>query len=225
MDVAAVIIEQLEINGDLSTLRMYSHGDNQITIAFPNVYDAPREGPFHFLDPRHEIQFKRQFAECRVRRLSKTAFNCINGIYELKIGWRGIVTHRGELSYYALLLPKQCIPTEVNFCDPRSSRKYRKTVMKDHERHRFVLYLECRSSHGSFDFELHVRFSLSPDQFVAATYSDNNTTEMHACWSIYEYKLSDQQNKSIQEFIDCPRIDDRFHSSPTVRSRRPGDLE
>jgi hypothetical protein len=36
-------------------------------VAFPDEYDEPRQGPFHFLDPKDEKSFAEDFANCAIR--------------------------------------------------------------------------------------------------------------------------------------------------------------
>ena len=120
--------------------------------------------------------------------------------YEFKTSWHGIPTQRFEISYYALSLPENTIPKLIRFDDPRSNREFRKSVGKDLRRNCFVVYLECRSSHGSFDFDLHAQFSAPTESFWAAEYSDSTTTGHYA--SPPEFgQLSEEDRVRVQNFF------------------------
>ena len=201
MIVSAVIVEQLDIDGHLRTFRMKSDHSDQLTIAFAGEYDEPRTGPFHFLEDKHEKNFEAGFAECSARKLTPDHYRSIDNGYEFKTFWRGIPTQRQETSYYALSLPANTIPTQVRFCDPRSNRDFRKGVGRDLQRNCFVLYLECRSSYGSFDFDLHTQFSTPTEKFLLAEYSDENTTEYYAQPPAYEHQLRNEERCRVQNFF------------------------
>jgi hypothetical protein len=168
MNVSAVLVEQLEPDGHLLTFQMRPEFTTSMTVALANEYAEPRVGPFHFLDPKDEQSFSEGFATGKVRKLSETRFKNEDGHYRFHTSWLGIPTARGELSYYALSLPEFAIPETVELSDPRSQRPYNKTVLKDEDRHRFVLYLECRSSHGTFDFQLDASFRIDKKEFENA---------------------------------------------------------
>lgn len=204
MIVSAVIIEQLDISGHLRSFRMKSDDSEQLTIAFAGEFDEPHMGPFHFLEDKQEQNFEAGFAQCSVRKLTLDRFKQIDNGYEFKTSWRRITTQRQELSYYALSLPPNTIPTLVCFSDPRSNREFKKSVGKDLQRNCFVLYLECRSSFGSFDFDLHTRFSNPTETFSVAEYSDKTTIECYAMPSAYEFPLRDEVRGKVQNFFMPP---------------------
>ena len=201
MDVSVVIVEQLDLGGELRSFRMKADYGDHVTVAFADEYDEPRSGPFHFLDRKHEKAFAEGFAECSARKLSASRYSITERGYEFNTSWRGIPTDRGRLSYYAISLPEFGIPVSVRFFDLRSGREYRKSVDRDDHRNRFVLYLECRSSHGSFDFGLEVRFVVSAEDFHTAEYVDETTTGYGAHPDAYEYLLRDGQQHVVQQFF------------------------
>jgi hypothetical protein len=63
------------------------------------------------------------------------------------------------------------------------------------------LYLECRSSHGAFDFVLDVDFEIAPDRFPQATFKDGTTAEYGSHLDAYEYLLQEEQNVVVQHFM------------------------
>ena len=50
MNVAAVVVEQLEYGGYLRTLQMQAGPGRPLIIALADEFDEPHSGPFHFLD-------------------------------------------------------------------------------------------------------------------------------------------------------------------------------
>ncbi|MBC9248389.1 hypothetical protein H4P12_17115 [Paracoccus sp. 11-3] len=201
MDVSVVIVEQLDLGGELRSFQMKAGSGDHVTVAFADEYDEPRSGPFHFLDRKQERAFSEGFAECSARKLTASRYRVTERGYEFNTSWRGVLTERGRLSYYAVSLPEHAIPVSVRFFDLRSGREYQKSVNRDDQRKRFVLYLECRSSHGSFDFGLEVRFVVSAEDFYAAQYVDESTTGYGAHPDAYEYLLRDGQQHVVQQFF------------------------
>lgn len=201
MDVAIVIVEQLDEDGTLRTFRMQADYGEHLTIAFADEYEEARSGPFHFLDDRHETAFGHAFAECKVRKVGSVRFSRVNERFSFLTSWTGIPTATRRLSYYALSLPEFAVPTAVKFFDPRSGREYRKYVVRDDHRRRFVLYLECRSSHGSFDFVLDVKFQLACATFAQASFEDETASPYGAHIDAYEYRLSPEQQITVQQFF------------------------
>lgn len=75
MIVKAIIVEQLDADGTLKTLRLNANGRlGDIVVAFPDEYETPREGPFHFLDRKQEKLFVEKWGECRARRVGEYLF-------------------------------------------------------------------------------------------------------------------------------------------------------
>ncbi len=202
MDVAVVIVEQLDSNGGLRIFRMQAEYGGRLIVAFADEYEESRSGPFHFLDDRHERAFKKAFAECKSRRVSSARFSSArDGAFHFVTSWVGIPTERQRLSYYALCLPEHAIPTNVKFTDPRSGREYKKAIVRDDQRQRFILYLECRSSHGTFDFALEVDFRIDEDEFRLAEFRDETTTPYGAHVDAYEYLLPQHDQVVVQQFF------------------------
>lgn len=201
MDVAVVIFEQLDSDGTLRTLRMQAGSGEQLIVAFADEYEEIRSGPFHFLNDQHEARFQRDFAECKSRRLSSSRFYKHNSGLHFNTSWEGIPTKKYRLSYYALCLPQHAIPLKVRFFDPRSGREYKKTIVRDDQRERFVLYLECRSSHSTFDFSLETDFKISEEDFLHAEFRDETTSPDGACVDIYECLLPQKGRMFVNNFF------------------------
>jgi len=206
MYVAAVIVEQLEADGRIKRLTMEGGLAHQLTVAFPDEFAGERSGPFFFPDEDDEEKFKKDFADCKVLKLSKTSFTAANGDYNLRIHRGGIPTERGQLIYYSLSLPEFAIPTEITLKDPHSNEPLYKSVFRDKHRNRFVIYVECRSSHGVFDFLLEVRFRFDKDKFPHAVYpnaefKDDYLSRHGGQINAYKRLLPPDQMRTVNRFL------------------------
>ena len=202
MDVFSVLVEQLDSNGLIRTFRMKADRGYPITVAFADEYEEPREGPFHFLDSEYERKFHSGFASCKARKLSSSRLKQTRGKFNLSISWIGIPTIQGRLSYYALSLPLYAIPTKVKCYDPRSKNELVKYVIRDDNCKRFIVYMECRSSYGTFDFTMDIEFKLSDmNLFYHAEYQDKLTSAYGHKLESYQYLLENKDNIKIQNFF------------------------
>lgn len=201
MDVKALVVEQLEISCNLRTFRMESNHRKRLVVAFANEYDESREGPFHFLDDNYAHEFSQGFAEAKIRKVSHQNFFEENNYYFYNTSWSGIPTKRGSLTYYAFSLPEFAIPEAINIIDPYSGRQYRKNVFRDDQRNRFVIYLECRSSKGLFDFIMNIKFSLNKFKFLISTYSDDFCSMHGHQIDYYKLILDSKESNIVQQFF------------------------
>ena len=211
MDVAALIVEQLEADGFLKRLVMRPKGRHPLTVGFPDEVEVDEgpSGPFFFPDEHNKVVFKQGFENCRSLKLSKSSFTAVNGKYHLQLHRSGIFTVEGTQSYYALSLPEFAIPEGINVLDPRSDMPLRKSVLRDDERKRFVIYIECRPQRGGFDFLLKVefrivqvkgRFDAAKGQFDTAEYHDEHVSRYGQVES-YETFLSPEQKRDVHRFF------------------------
>jgi hypothetical protein len=201
MDIKALIVEQLEWNGTLKTMRLQPDYRRPLIVAFPDEYAEPRQGPFHFLDSADERRFVEGFADCKIRRLGSSRFRQQGDSTHFSTEWMGIPTQQHSLTLYSLLLPPDAIPDTIHFRDPRSDREFRKTVYRDDEQRRYALYLECRSSFGTFDFVLETEFVHSPERFLKSSYSDSKTHLGHHRQTEYQYVLPGSEMYRVQQFF------------------------
>lgn len=202
MLLKALIVEQLEENGTLRSLKMQPGKGHELVVAFGDEYDEPRAGPFHFYDHRDEQRFAKGFAQCKARQLGQRSFTKSDKIYHAEISWYGIPTQARWLSYYALSLPKCAIPTRVSIADPHvPGKEYRRYVARDDSRQRFVIYLECSSSLGRFDFDLSVDFVVERDQFPNSAYTDAKTFEGGRVGDDWKYLIDKSQVNKVQQFF------------------------
>ena len=204
MNVAAVIVEQLEADGHIKRLTMKG-STPEFDVAFPDEFVGERCGPFFFPERENEELFKKSFADCKVLKLAKDSFKAVNGDYSLRIERGGIPTERGQLSYYCLSLPEFAIPSEVTLKDPYSNRPLYKSVYRDKCRNRFAIYVECRSRHGIFDFLLEVRFTIGKDKFPGFLYEDEYKDDFLSKYgrqiTAYERLLPSDQRGVARKFF------------------------
>lgn len=205
MNVRALIVEQLEADGSLRTFRMVP-GRHLVTVAFPEEYQDQRSGPFHFLNREEERRFSEGFATAQVRRVGPDRFKVSEGRYVFITSWQGIPTERNYLTYYALSLPEQAVPEKIRVSDPHSGHEYKKHVTRDDDRKRFVIYIECRSSRGMFDFKLETAFRIAPADFPGAAYQDEKTDAYGRQLDLYKMCLEQNEARKVQQFFA-----DRIH--------------
>ncbi|MHC4425549.1 MAG: hypothetical protein ACYSYV_05560 [Planctomycetota bacterium] len=200
MDVRALIVEQLEADGSLRTFRMVP-GRHLVTVAFPEEYQNQRSGPFHFLNREEERRFGEGFATAQARRVGADRFKVSKGRYMFRTSWQGIPTEHNYLTYYALSLPEQAVPDEIRAYDPHSGHEYKKHVTRDDDRKRFVIYIDCRSSRGMFDFVLETAFRLAPADFPGSTYKDTKTDDYGRQVDQYTWYLKQKEARKVQQFF------------------------
>jgi|688.fasta_scaffold201919_2 hypothetical protein len=201
MEVIALIVEQLDQDGRLRSLRVAPDYRRKLVVAFADEYDEHRAGPFHFLDPTMSRAYDRGFASAQARKVSRKNFHVDGEVFHFETSFQGIPTKPNCLTYYALSLPEYAIPETISVFDPHSGREYRKNVTRDDVRNRFVVYLECRSSRGVFDFELKTQFKIDRVAFSTADYSDAKTDKYGRQIDEYKYVLDEHQNSKIQNFF------------------------
>jgi hypothetical protein len=203
MMLKALIIEQLDTDGTLRTLRMQpSTQGRDIVVAFADEYDDRRSGPFHFLDEEDARQFEDGFARCRIRKIGRSHFHFDGQTYHFDTSWSGIPTERHQLSYYALSLPDFAIPVGLSVTDPHlTGREYKRTIMRDDSRQRYVIYLECSSSFGLFDFVISCDFQINERDFFVSEYRDLKTQQDGRQGNDWRYFLTQDERAKVQNFF------------------------
>ncbi len=202
MMLKALIVEQLERDGVLRTLRMQPKAGEDIIVAFADEYDEPRCGPFHFLNEQEESRFREGFANCRARRLRCPNFSCDGKYFHVKTSWEGIPTERNWLSYYALSLPEFAIPRSMSISDPhRPDHEYRRYITRDDERNRYIIYIKCASSKGCFDFQLVCEFLIDPFEFRRSEYQDPMNSEHGSRGDEWKHFLNEPEREKAQQFF------------------------
>jgi DNA-binding CsgD family transcriptional regulator len=98
-------------------------------------------------------------------------------------------------------MPEFAVPTRIEFSDPHSGRRYSCTVIRDDTKNRFVAYVGCRSSHGSFDFQLQVNYHIDRGNFRVEDYTDEHTTRQDARIPSYEDMLRPDHRMAVAHFF------------------------
>ena len=202
MIVKALIVEQLKEDGTLRSFMMRPASQRDLIVAFGDEYDDERSGPFHFHDDRDARRYQEGFARCRARKLGDHYFrHNADSTYHVKTRWLGIPTEKDRLSYYALSLPKFGVPQKLSVADPQAEREYRRTVTLDERRNRYVVYLRCASSVGSFNFELSCDFVLDPDGFLSSNYQDDQTQTPGSLGEDWSPLLREDERNKVWWFL------------------------
>lgn len=220
MEIHAIIIEQLEWDGQLKSFRLQAQQDlGQMWVAFPDEYQEDRIGPFHFLDSGYENLLERKISECENRKLSKEKFYEQNGKYNLSTTWNQIPTQRHQLTFYSLYFPEYAIPDEIILSDTYIPGKiFKKTVYRDDEKRRYIVYLECRSNTGVFNFKLNAQFYKSKSGFHQSQYKDTETIGFYErpLEEHWHYLLPDKEVKNVSNFFAGGLIINHKKNNPWI---------
>jgi hypothetical protein len=163
MDVSALVVQELELDGSISTHRMAAEPGHRLTVGFADEFTDPRSGPFHFTAERNEKAFAEGFANREVRKLSESLFAVSGDEYRLELPWQG------RQRNYALSLPEFAVPFWIEVTDPHSNKPLYKYVVRDDQRNRFIIYINRQWSRADFDFVLVVRFRIGDrENFLGA---------------------------------------------------------
>lgn len=181
MNVNSIIVEQLEWNGLLKSVTMNRKNKfGELWISFPDEYLEERNSPFHFLDKKYKKHFESKQEKGRITKLSEKRFSKKGNDFYFNTLWNGIRTERFELTFYSIYLPEFAVPTEIKITDSNPPHnEFKKTVYKDLEKNRFVIYLECRSKVGIFNFTLNSKFHEDVEMFKSFEYNDNKTVDFY----------------------------------------------
>ncbi len=194
MYINVAIIEKLEYNGTLKSIELKSSRKvRELVVAFVDEYQDPRSGPFHFMEIKYEDEYNKKMKQAKSRRLGAGFFTKEGNEYVFKTQWAGIPTKRLELSYYALMLPNYAIPISVNIYDPLSNNtQYKRSVKRDDFNKCFIIYIECKSSKGVFNFNLECSFIVDNKRFYCHEYIDEKTERYYG-----DVELPDEYEKEI----------------------------
>jgi hypothetical protein len=209
MFVNSVIIEQIEYDGGLKTVQLTPNSTGRLVISFPDEYCDKRDAPFYFQDRQHSRTFRKLLKTNGVRKLGDQCFKYIEAKYSLSLPWRGIPTKRGELSYYALSLPEHAVPIEVMVINPHKNEHMKKTVIKDRQKKRYVIYIECRSDFGIFSFDLNCVFVKARRQeFEDSQYSDAHLIEdVYAHYDSWQSLVTEKEKEQVSIYMEGNNVE------------------
>jgi hypothetical protein len=134
--------------------------------------------------------------------MGKSHFYVNEGTYHFDISWSGIPTTLHSSSYYALSLPEFAIPVRLAVTDPHSpEREYRREIMRDDARHRYIVYLDCFSFIGLFEFVISGDFLIDESSFFASVYSDSQTQQNGREGDVWRHLLPQREKVKVQNFF------------------------
>ena len=203
MNVKGIKVEQIEWDGTLKSLTMQpdsSLGD--LWVAFPTDFEEPRTGPFYFQNPAYEKKYVGNVAECQARKISRENFYQMNGIFTYKSSCHNFPTENEALTYYALYLPEYAVPINVNIFDPINHNiKFKRTVIKDNQKPRYIIYLKCSAPSGNFSFDLECAFKKNEDGFTKSTYTDELQTNLYFNPDDWQNLMNRKDKEKTQSFF------------------------
>jgi hypothetical protein len=202
MQVNSLIIEQLDSNGTLKTFKIQADSSRELVVAFADEFEEPREGPFYFLDEHYAKSFARGFAECKSHSLGRRCFRDFSkNNYQFSHIWRGIPTKRSEVSFYSLSLPEYAILKYIQIIDPQNpSHEFKRSIVRDEQKKRFQIYLECRSKHGLFNFDLNCNFMIDALNFPLAEYRDSFSNN-DGYQNFVHFVLQPKEEEKVKRFF------------------------
>jgi hypothetical protein len=203
MNTTMIIVELLDWDGRLKTLTFSPSDGPNLWVALVDEYNESRSGPFYFLEPEDECKFSAELKR-RQSRLAGRYRETTDGVFQFRTDWKGVPTLRTGLSCYALCLPPDAVPDIIEFTDPRMrGRRYRHRAMYDNSHGRVVVYLDCRSKHGSFDFDLDVTFHRDHEacESFRPVSADPNGPNVGKLASIAGRRPSGGRNLVVQQFF------------------------
>ena len=202
MNIHAIIHEQIDWDGTIKSFQFKERDEiGDLWIAFPGDYDGQRNSPFYFLDREYETNFHSKVANSRHVRIAKENFYQQDNETIFQTKWHKITTKWGETTYYALYLPEYAVPSEIKVTDPyKSAKEFTRSVFRDDEKNRFVIYIECSSRYGVFSFDLWIRFQRDQLNFGTALYQDAKTVEFYKHLNA-DWVLAEQDRGAVNNFF------------------------
>ncbi|MCE1118709.1 MULTISPECIES: hypothetical protein [Pseudomonas] len=201
MQLAGIIIEQLDNDGSVVTLEMDAGKAPHLMVALANEYQNDRSGPFHFLRADDERKFNKRLAQCVRRRLGpERLIQHSASDFTYHSHWRGLRTCRHHWSYYALSLPLQVTPVAIRASDPSNGHEYRHRLIFDKQKERYVVYLGFDSSTTFVDFDLTVDFSSDKQAKPPAPATTGSTFPLPSN-DFHEGLIAPVQRQSIIQFM------------------------
>jgi hypothetical protein len=215
MQINSVIIEQVDEDKSIKTVQLHSN-KGRLTIAFADEYEDEREGPFYFQNSLHEKEFQRQINIERPRRLGQKYYRIDGNTHKLSIIYRGIPTARNELTYYALSLPKFALPLQIDLINPHAKSQLRKSVIKDEQRERYIIYVQCSSKHGIFNFDLECFFEINRSKFNSIHYRDNFNIDPYTNYDEWSLHVTDNEKQMINYYLGEVHMGDTYNVQQAV---------
>lgn len=211
MNIKAIIHERIDWDGTGIAFEFRANANiGPLWVAFPDEYEDIRFGPFHFLNEEYKELFCSRQIDCRSRKFSKKNFRIDDdGKGHFKTRWENLPIgsrESWELTYYALYLPENAIPTKIRIVDLKNPcRDYPKSVFCDKEHRRFVVYVVCQSQSPFFSFEAEIEFCDAPKpKFDTSSYSDPTTVPFSDSLDVWKYSLEESVSSQMEKIFFLP---------------------
>jgi len=212
VNVTGIILEQIDWDGNSHLLKYSPDPLDELWVAYLDEYLEAATGPFHFLESRHRDKFSEELSNMTVRQAGGFQTGQKGAVYETS--FTGIPTKRAFLSLYALYLPEDAAPDEVEFWDPMSpEQRFGFRGLYDQSSRRVVCYLECKSRHASFNFSLRARFHR--DSVACRKYDHRSLGENSKDIDVAHLIAQDAKSRRILK---------QFHNSPTIVEAGEGSI-
>lgn len=209
MDIHALIIEQLNWDGSLKSFAFQAQSSlGPMWVSFPDAFEET-SGPFNFLDNDYSNLFESKMTNCRNARLTEKRFYNQNGNFYFLTTWNEIPTKKQQLTYYSLYLPEYAVPTEIKIFDTYSQhREFNKVVYRDDKKFKYIIYLECRSNFGLFNFKLKATFHKDDVNFLQTKFMDEKTIDFYErpMDEHWHYLLAESDAKKVEDFFNQPNM-------------------
>lgn len=228
MQVNGLIVDDLNEKGELKSFVLnkdYKIGD--LWIAFPDEYDTPRKGPFHFLDNSYEKLFSSVYENKQIRKAGSNNFREIgNNQFEFKTNWNNIpVRVSWELYYYSLYLPKFAFPLAIDYKLAIRSQYDTNLLKVVKDKDRYVIYIMCKGSEDERmktpqDLEITVRYEINKELFDNQEYHNlevNDRPKNHK-ELVSDYHLFEgNQFNNLEKLLELINNGHQFKSSQKMR--------
>jgi hypothetical protein len=173
MQVKGLIVEELNEQGELKSFVLNNdYGIGDLWIAFPDEYDNPRTGPFHFLDDSYEKLFSTVYKDKNMRKVGSKRLKEIGyRQFEFYTNWDNIPVQASyELYYYSLYLPKFAYPINVDFELSIKNQWDDRLIKFVKDKERYIIYIACKGSDDQFnkrpqDLKLTVHYEINKNLF------------------------------------------------------------
>jgi hypothetical protein len=75
-------------------------------------------------------------------------------------------------------------------------------VYRDDEKNRFLVYIECTSQFGQFNFNIFCRFHFDKNLFASVCYNDDKTVKFYGHVDSWEHLVQREQVERVKEFFN-----------------------
>lgn len=239
MQVNGLIIEELNERGELKSFVLNKdHNIGDLWIAFPDEYDNPRNGPFHFLDDSYEKLFSTVYQDKNMRKVGSKRLKSIgHNQFEFYTNWDNIpVQASWELYYYSLYLPKSAYPVKVDFKLSIRNQWDDNLIKFVKDKERYIIYIMCKGSDDQYnkrpqDLKLTVKYEINEDLFVNKQVEDtdkswrDNSPTSNQEFVQNSHLMEGRQYNKLEKLFELLNSGYRFDSQKVKLGQIPADTK